>query len=61
MVPKKAAQDDLICVLRGCSVPVVLRNVGDDAYRLVGECFLDGFMTGEAFDAGYNETTFYIH
>jgi hypothetical protein len=40
---------DLVCVLFGCSVPVVLRKRGDeDSYSFFGECYLHGFMDAEA-------------
>ncbi|KAF2184176.1 hypothetical protein K469DRAFT_634359 [Zopfia rhizophila CBS 207.26] len=47
--PKQAKKGDFICVLFGCSVPVVLRQCGSTgAYRFIGECYVDGFMNGEA-------------
>ncbi len=49
---RRARQGDLLCVLYGCSVPVILRSMlGSKAecqYELVGECYLDGFMGGTA-------------
>ncbi|KAH7417920.1 heterokaryon incompatibility protein-domain-containing protein [Cadophora sp. MPI-SDFR-AT-0126] len=47
--PVPARQGDLICVLYGCSVPVILRKV-DKHYILVGECYVHGLMDGEALD-----------
>lgn len=49
MSPSQAKKNDLVCVLFGCSVPVVLRPVTgiDDTYEFVGECYLDGYMNGE--------------
>ena len=61
MVSEKARQDDLVCILYGCSVPVVLRKAGDDAYTLVGECFIDQCMSGEALESDRPEITFRIH
>lgn len=53
--PHEAQIGDLICVLYGCSVPVILRPISDDselpsnkAYRFIGECYLHGFMDAEA-------------
>ncbi|KAI0514646.1 heterokaryon incompatibility protein-domain-containing protein [Xylaria bambusicola] len=49
MVSEKASKGDLVCVLLGCSVPVLLRQSGGEGegtFKLVGECFLDGFMDG---------------
>lgn len=49
MVSEKAKKGDLICVLYGCSVPVILRDSGHgDSVTFVGECFLDGCMDGSA-------------
>ncbi|KAI0403750.1 heterokaryon incompatibility protein-domain-containing protein [Xylaria palmicola] len=48
MAAKKANKGDLVCVLYGCSVPILLRPSGDEdnTFTLVGECFIDGFMEG---------------
>jgi hypothetical protein len=40
---------DLVCVLFGCSTPVLLRMVGEH-YVFLGEAYLHGFMDGEAVD-----------
>jgi hypothetical protein len=57
LAPLDAKEQDIICVLYGCSVPVVLRvnaqtesNPGD--YQLIGECYFDGMMEGEAVSTG---------
>lgn len=51
LVPERASKGDLVCVLIGCSVPVLLRQckscVGEETFTFVGECFLDGFMEGQ--------------
>lgn len=47
--PKQAAEGDIICVLKGCHVPVILRKV-EDHYIHVGTCFVQGLMEGEAAD-----------
>ncbi|KAK7409224.1 hypothetical protein QQX98_008600 [Neonectria punicea] len=51
--PGEAEQDDLVCILYGCSVPCILRETwyGSDStcyYQLVGEAFILGQMDGEA-------------
>lgn len=43
-------QGDQICILYGCSVPVVLRPEGGGRWKLVGECYVQGVMDGEALD-----------
>jgi Heterokaryon incompatibility protein (HET) len=40
---------DKICVLFGCSAPVILRHV-QDQHHLIGECYLHGVMKGEALE-----------
>ncbi|KAF2097656.1 hypothetical protein NA57DRAFT_58224 [Rhizodiscina lignyota] len=49
MAPAIAQPEDIICVLHGCSVPLVLRpRTGKATYEFIGECYVDGFMNGEA-------------
>ncbi|KAK6438481.1 hypothetical protein LTR95_005317 [Oleoguttula sp. CCFEE 5521] len=52
MAPRAARKGDVLAVLLGCSVPVVLRRNAEsehgDRYELIGECYLHGFMNGEA-------------
>lgn len=47
LVPKHAQAGDLVCVLRGCSVPVLLRKE-DDYHVFVGESYVHCLMDGEA-------------
>ncbi|KFY34036.1 hypothetical protein V495_08222 [Pseudogymnoascus sp. VKM F-4514 (FW-929)] len=48
-LPQGAMVGDLVCVLYGCSVPVLLRKRPyDGSYRFLGECYLHGFMDAEA-------------
>lgn len=44
--PDKTKRRDQICILYGCSVPVVLREY----YNFIGECYVHGVMDGEAFE-----------
>ncbi|CAI6332426.1 unnamed protein product [Periconia digitata] len=49
MVVQKAMKGDVVCILFGCNVPLLLRRTKDrDNFTVVGECFLDGYMKGEA-------------
>jgi hypothetical protein len=51
MVSQRAMKGDLICVLFGCSIPVILRRTErQDEFRVVGECFLDECMEGQALE-----------
>lgn len=54
LAPEMSKKRDLICILYGCSVPVVLRRmvdpVNDEEYfTFIGECYVHGIMDGEAF------------
>jgi hypothetical protein len=51
--PKETKEGDIVCVLFGCSVPVVLRKVKQGRgrpkyFKMIGECFVYGMMDGEA-------------
>ncbi|KAI1422657.1 heterokaryon incompatibility protein-domain-containing protein [Xylaria sp. FL1777] len=39
---------DIICVPLGCKTPIILRQDGNNEYRLVGDAYVDGYMTGKA-------------
>ena len=49
-LPEETEIGDLVCILLGCSVPVVLRKQEgvEHGYEFVGECYLHGLMDGEA-------------
>lgn len=47
LVPEDARPGDIICVLFGFSVPLVLRPDEGSAFKVVGECYVDGIMSGE--------------
>lgn len=65
LAPITARSDDLICILYGCSVPVVLREhtnkrgrdvlepaAGSGSYfEFIGECYVHGMMDGQAVEA----------
>jgi len=47
-------EGDMICIIFGCSVPVVLRKVstggGNSHFEFIGECYVHGMMDGEALE-----------
>lgn len=47
--PSPTKPEDLICVLLGCSTPVLLRPLLSRAghYQVVGECYVQGWMYSE--------------
>ena len=47
-VPLIAQEGDVVCILLGCSVPVILRpSTTSSGFRFVGECYIHGLMEGE--------------
>ena len=51
LVPGETKAGDMVCVLYGCSVPVVLREhkmPEDHYFEVIGESFVYGMMDGEA-------------
>jgi hypothetical protein len=53
LAPAATKLGDSICILYGCSVPVILRNhvtPNDHYFELIGESFIYGMMDGEAFE-----------
>jgi len=52
--PHNVKAGDIVCILFGCSVPLVLRRVPFDveaaqSFRLIGTCYVHGHMEGEHF------------
>ena len=66
LAPSKAQEEDLVCILNGCSVPVILRKTGlrsdqnssDHYYEFIGECYVHGMMDGEAMQQNIVEQIF---
>ena len=48
--PVAAKRGDVMCVLLGCSVPMVLRPCGAEEYRIVGVAYVHGIMEGEVIE-----------
>lgn len=56
LAPMTAQPGDVICILHGCSVPVVLRSQtldGVASWTFIGECYVHGMMDGEAMEMGH--------
>lgn len=65
VAPRRAQKGDIVCVLYGCSVPIVLRSCDTDyestnLRKFVGECYVDGMMDGEALNLGKEVEDFII-
>jgi hypothetical protein len=50
LCPKKTQKGDGVYILRGCSVPLILRPTPNGTFFVVGECFVQGIMNGEAME-----------
>jgi hypothetical protein len=48
LAPEEAERGDSVCILFGCSVPVILRKINSSEFELVGEAYVYGKMEGEA-------------
>jgi hypothetical protein len=48
LCPHSTKPDDQISVVLGCPAPLILRPSADGRYQIVGECYVLGFMAGEA-------------
>lgn len=49
-VPHSAESGDQIFIIRGSCIPYVLRPQPDGQFMLVGECWIQGYMEGEALE-----------
>jgi hypothetical protein len=67
LAPMAAMTEDIVCILYGCSVPVVLRpqkreDEEECFFQLVGECYVHGVMDGgvaeKAMIGGFREELF---
>ena len=41
---------DVVCILFGSDFPFIVRQTADDAFQLIGECYVHGLMKGEALE-----------
>ena len=48
LAPKDTEVGDSICVILGCPTPLILRREDSSHCSVVGQCYLDGYMYGEA-------------
>lgn len=50
LVPKMAREGDLVASFRGGLTPFVIRRLETGSHLLLGECYVEGYMDGEAFE-----------
>ncbi|KAI4112705.1 MAG: hypothetical protein LQ345_006187 [Seirophora villosa] len=48
LAPEACRENDCIVILLGCQSPMVLRPTDDGSFLVVGECYVEGLMEGEA-------------
>lgn len=56
LAPLLAEKRDVVCIIFGCSVPIVLRRqqdagTGEEYFQFIGECYIHGMMEGEALES----------
>jgi hypothetical protein len=56
MGPSYMRHGDIIVVLSGASLPFIVRPLGEDRFRFLGECYCDGVMDGEIVNRRARET-----
>jgi hypothetical protein len=54
--PSDALPGDNVSILGGAAMPFILRQ-GNSSFRLIGECYVDDIMHGEAVEAARNGST----
>jgi hypothetical protein len=48
LAPQEAEEGDFVCILLGCSVPVILRKRAfGQLYQCIGEAYVHGMVEGE--------------
>jgi hypothetical protein len=56
----KAQYGDIVCILHGCSTPVILRSTGHGTFHVMEDCYLEGAMYGEALNWEESEADEFI-
>ncbi|CAG9990592.1 unnamed protein product [Clonostachys byssicola] len=49
-IPHTSRAGDLVCILAGAETPFIIRPTGRETYTMIGECYIDGIMDGEAIE-----------
>ena len=48
LFPGHCEKGDAVHIIGGCPVPYVMRAISEDAWEMIGECYVPGWMEGEA-------------
>ena len=57
---QNAQAGDCVCILHGSTVPHLLWPWGNESYELIGQCYVDGVMYGEAVSWPEDEASKFI-
>ncbi|GME47965.1 HET-domain-containing protein [Neofusicoccum parvum] len=58
---KETKPGDTIVILHGARIPYALRKTEDESkYQIVGNCYIEGIMDGEAVDWEEDEAEWFI-
>jgi hypothetical protein len=57
--PRDVQEEDVVCILYGCKLPVILRKDGR-YYKFIGPAYIDGAMNGEFIEEGDKGHRFWI-
>jgi hypothetical protein len=52
LMPLRSQPEDIICVFAGAETPYIVRPIGNGTHSLIGPCYVDGIMDGEAVWSG---------
>ncbi|KAI1150673.1 heterokaryon incompatibility protein-domain-containing protein [Nemania diffusa] len=53
LAPQGCNVSDIVCILHGCSVPVILSKHDEKTYKVVGEAYVHGMMDGVAMEMAF--------
>lgn len=57
LAPKAAREGDFLTVILGCKNPMILRQTLQQQFKVVGETYCDGLMSGEALQGPFLDNT----
>lgn len=53
IVPAESIVGNHVCVLKGCTLPLVVRQISEECYKLLGESYFHGVCEGELTDTKF--------
>lgn len=58
LVPKAAHTGDSIVIVSGLALPLIVRSCDGGEYEIIGDCYVNGYMDGEAMDENESKGQF---